>query len=664
MAQPTPYEREFNFSNQQAATPSTPVPAPHLDAEFNRVKRTTDEILANLALFQNDEGEVTIGYDQLDPEILGDLIAAGVDPGAFDTALAGSDVFNDAIDAKQDTSVPLNVTIMHDRFENILQYLPESRHANIMNGTNVADCTSGIQDAAYEVASKGGRLVFPGRGPYLISEQIDFVAQVNGPEPDFTSNGQLYVVSDVQPIVLEASHEAIIKPLADMESMFNIHWNAGPTYFHQAPWYSEVRGFWCDARGFTVDRFVYVSSGFGATFEKNRVVGPDKAFYADGAGGFKIAHNRLTTKYGIYTPQGGGDSRIYGNDIYPRDGGAGIRLGYYGGDTQIQMNTFTGNGVDAENMVAILLQGNATALNTHGNIDISANEFNAMLGVQTIQAAAFPNIYNISIHHNHTAAYGAVNRGALVKAEGVSGLIISENFGNWRRTSDATMKAIELLNCEAPSITGNKLNNYLDTPIQLTDCLSAQIDDNTLWNFGKSSASTKEGVRLAGSTFQSKLKGNSYIQDSASYAQRGVVETGAADFNTASDEKFQSVGNAYVTANTVSFMHRKEFGYAAPTTGTWRVGDVIFNHAVGLNAPVSWICTTAGSPGTWTAQFLEGRNYTAANIASAAHSVNTSGKRAGVTVFDTTNNRLMVSSGSAATAPWYVADASASVTPS
>lgn len=86
MAQPTPYEREFNFSNQQAATPSDPIPAPHLDAELNRVKLTTDEILANLALFQNDEGEVTIGYDQLDPEIIGDIVAAGADPGAFDLA--------------------------------------------------------------------------------------------------------------------------------------------------------------------------------------------------------------------------------------------------------------------------------------------------------------------------------------------------------------------------------------------------------------------------------------------------------------------------------------------------------------------------------------------------------------------------------------------------
>lgn len=53
----------------------------------------------------------------------------------------------------------------------------------------------------------------------------------------------------------------------------------------------------------------------------------------------------------------------------------------------------------------------------------------------------------------------------------------------------------------------------------------------------------------------------------------------------------------------------------------------------------------------------------AANIASAAAVVNTRNKLAGLMIRDTTNNRVMVASGSSATSPWYVADGSASVTP-
>ena len=40
-------------------------------------------------------------------------------------------------------------------------------------------------------------------------------------------------------------------------------------------------------------------------------------------------------------------------------------------------------------------------------------------------------------------------------------------------------------------------------------------------------------------------------------------------------------------------------GTAAPSTGTWAVGDMVWNQAPGLGGPVGWICRTAGTPGTW-----------------------------------------------------------------
>lgn len=99
MAQPTPYVREFNFSNQQAETPSEPLPAPHVDAEFNRIKLTTDEILENLSLIQDDEGGLigsavgggTIGFDQLAPDVVTAINTDGSGtPEAFAAALANA----------------------------------------------------------------------------------------------------------------------------------------------------------------------------------------------------------------------------------------------------------------------------------------------------------------------------------------------------------------------------------------------------------------------------------------------------------------------------------------------------------------------------------------------------------------------------------------------
>jgi len=69
-----------------------------------------------------------------------------------------------------------------------------------------------------------------------------------------------------------------------------------------------------------------------------------------------------------------------------------------------------------------------------------------------------------------------------------------------------------------------------------------------------------------------------------------------------------------------------------------------------------------GQNGTeWDSVHLDSK--TAANIADIANAINTSGKGPGKVVWDATNNRLMVASGTTAASAWYVADGSASVTP-
>jgi len=44
------------------------------------------------------------------------------------------------------------------------------------------------------------------------------------------------------------------------------------------------------------------------------------------------------------------------------------------------------------------------------------------------------------------------------------------------------------------------------------------------------------------------------------------------------------------------------YGTAAPTTGTWAVGDRVFNQAPSVGQPKSWVCTVAGAPGTWVSE--------------------------------------------------------------
>lgn len=44
---------------------------------------------------------------------------------------------------------------------------------------------------------------------------------------------------------------------------------------------------------------------------------------------------------------------------------------------------------------------------------------------------------------------------------------------------------------------------------------------------------------------------------------------------------------------------RIEYGSAAPATGDWQQGDIVYNQAPTAGGSVGWVCTTSGAPGTW-----------------------------------------------------------------
>jgi hypothetical protein len=99
MAQPTYYDRLYSFSTWQSQHPSDPLPGDEVDAELNAIKATSDEVIANLALIQRDDGELaneSVGLAQLKPEV-----SVGVAPAVMwtaDTDFAVNDtVFNELI---------------------------------------------------------------------------------------------------------------------------------------------------------------------------------------------------------------------------------------------------------------------------------------------------------------------------------------------------------------------------------------------------------------------------------------------------------------------------------------------------------------------------------------------------------------------------------------
>ncbi len=104
MAQPTPYTRQYNFTDYQTTNPNDPLPAAQVDAELNAVKLTSDQTRTNLGLIQRDDGRLAnqaVHKDAFDVTALALIGADGFNPrGAWaaSTAYATQDLvdYNDA----------------------------------------------------------------------------------------------------------------------------------------------------------------------------------------------------------------------------------------------------------------------------------------------------------------------------------------------------------------------------------------------------------------------------------------------------------------------------------------------------------------------------------------------------------------------------------------
>lgn len=158
-------------------------------------------------------------------------------------------------------------------------------------------------------------------------------------------------------------------------------------------------------------------------------------------------------------------------------------------------------------------------------------------------------------------------------------------------------------------------NNYFETPTLLDDFIyqTVSFDNNVMLarltvgfgNFGKT-------IVLNNNQFQSSadLYHNFFNPD-----KHAVVNGGS--FVTATPVVFSNSGSTgRVTFNRVysydtgyeldgsrtggtGLIFKVYWDNAAPTTGTWAVGDTVWNIAPASAGYIGWVCTVAGTPGTW-----------------------------------------------------------------
>jgi hypothetical protein len=110
-----------------------------------------------------------------------------------------------------------------------------------------------------------------------------------------------------------------------------------------------------------------------------------------------------------------------------------------------------------------------------------------------------------------------------------------------------------------------------------------------------------KAVQITGNTFINTNASNidNFIQ-SDYYLYSAFINNNSFIGNVNAEMNSNIYGNE-VRNNSQRLNTIQKNGTGPPTINTWKVGDEIVNLAPTINGTHKWICTTAGTPGTWTA---------------------------------------------------------------
>jgi hypothetical protein len=311
---------------------------------------------------------------------------------------------------------------------------------------------------------------------------------------------------------------------------------------------------------------------------------------SDGAGTFHqfaIANNHVIglREYGIL---------VYGNTETTE----GVTIT---GNTIAYVYSSTANAASGAG-IYLLRPGKTTVSgNSIGYTNLSTSEYGLCPGAIGVNAA----YRSLTISGN--TIYNTTENGISIKS-GLSDSSVAI-VGN---TFDTTAKAsIVLSGQNRATVTGNTVRSASNALyVDLFDGLAVS------GNFFDCTATTAVTAQVLTGT-QATISGNTIINAATDFAALAVSDVTACRVSgnllvSAGDDAYETAGTCTGTladeSNGLSRAFNNGTGTnvvlrvtAAPSAGTYKVGDRAWDTDAASGAPMGWVCTVAGSPGTWTA---------------------------------------------------------------
>lgn len=188
------------------------------------------------------------------------------------------------------------------------------------------------------------------------------------------------------------------------------------------------------------------------------------------------------------------------------------------------------------------------------------------------------------------------------------------------------------LNCvKGVTISGNSLvecNGYAIYPTY--DCYGVSIVANTIvdpWSYTKTVPSCIRveddyvTLLVAGNYFQRGTKTATYvlirgINLTTAPLTHSTIRLGENVWEGATAANFAVNIPTAMFTNSINRHPQRFMSTAVPSVGTWNTGDVVWKSDVDATSVIGWICSVAGTPGTWRELYANGGTITSLVVGS------------------------------------------------
>ena len=332
-------------------------------------------------------------------------------------------------------------------------------------------------------------------------------------------------------------------------------------------------------------------------------------------------------------------NQIRGNIVF------NVKHGYYGDFQGAQQANHIGDIVESN--VFYFFTSSAITVDRATRFSVNGNHITGVKGDANYDAQGIAVIKG--------SKYGTINANIIGNC-GDNGIVLNDVDGSPVRYISVTgnsinncdQDGIQLYTCAQISIVGNTITNngrhgirsvsgdypravaisgntiYMNSQhgILLYDPQSFTLSGNIISRNGQAASNTYDGV-YAGAvnlTMQGVMIGGNIFHDAntdGAETQRYAVNVSGAytgfsfthnvtsgqvsgALNDSSGGVFKIGNTDDVSARILKISGKYHHGSTtAPTSGTWAAGDIVYNIAPSAGGFLGWVCTAAGTPGTW-----------------------------------------------------------------